>query len=68
MNDRNFPTLSQALASYIRRLSQWMKPDPDDNLTLKIVKTILKSLALLVLILFSPVLLIGLALGFIGLM
>jgi hypothetical protein len=68
MNDQNLPTFSQVLATHFKRLKEWMKPDPDDHLALKIVKTVLKSLAMLVLILFSPVLLVGLALGFIGLM
>lgn len=68
MNDQNLPTFSQVLATHFQRLTEWMKPDQDDHLALRIVKTILKSLAMLVLILFSPVLLVGLALGFIGLM
>lgn len=68
MNDQKLPTFSEVLATHLARLKEWMKPHPDDQLALQIVKTILKSLAMLVLILFSPVLLVGLALAFIGLM
>lgn len=68
MNDHDLPTFSEVLATHFQRLREWMKPDRDDHLALSIAKTVLKSLAMVVLILFSPVLLVGLALGFIGLM
>lgn len=68
MKDENLPNFSEVLATHFKRLKEWMKPDPQDHLALKIVKTVFKSLAMLVLLLFSPVLLLGLALGFIGLM
>lgn len=67
MNDHNLPTFSEALATHFKRLKEWMKPNPDDSLALKIVKTVFKGLAILVLIMLSPVLLIALAIGFIGL-
>lgn len=68
MKKENLPNFSEVLAAHFERLKQWMKPDPEDHPALKIVKIVLKSLAMLVLLLFSPVLLVGLALGFIGLM
>ena len=68
MNEENTVTFSEILSKQINRLKEWMKPNPEDDLALKIIKTFLKSLAMLVLLLFSPVLLIGLVLGFIGLM
>ncbi|MEX2232311.1 MAG: hypothetical protein WD824_09130 [Cyclobacteriaceae bacterium] len=67
MNE-NLPKFSEVLAAHFKRLKEWLKPDPGDHLALSIVKTVLKSAAMLVLLLFSPVLLVGLALGFIGLM
>jgi hypothetical protein len=67
MNE-NLPTFSEVLATKFSRLKEWLKPDPDDHLAVKIAKAVLKGIAMLVLLLFSPVLIIGLALGFIGLM
>ena len=68
MNQEQSPKFSDILATQFHRLKEWMKPDPQDHVALKIVKTFFKSLAMLVLLVFSPVLIIGLVLGFIGLM
>lgn len=68
MNNENRLTFSEVLAAQLSKLKEWLKPNPGDGLALKIVKMILKSVVLLILLLISPVLLIGLALAFIGLM
>jgi hypothetical protein len=68
MDKENRLTFSEVLSAQFKRLKAWLKPEPDDHLALKVIKMILKSVAMLVLLAFSPILLIGLALGFIGLM
>ena len=68
MNESQPVRFSEIVASQIKRLKQWVKPDPDDRLAVSIIKTVFKSLALLVMLAFSPVMLIALFLGFIGLM
>lgn len=68
MNDEKLPGFSDVLVEHFKRLKEWLKPEPGDHMALKIIKTALKSLAMLALLLFSPVFLLGLALGFIGLM
>ena len=45
-------------------LQEWLKPEPEDNLLLKIIKGIFKALALLVLVILSPVMLVILAFVF----
>ncbi len=59
---------SQYIALKARRIGEWVKPDPKDNVILSIIKTILKSIAVLLLLVISPVLLIGFAVAFIGLL
>lgn len=68
MNENQSVRFSEIVASQIKRLKEWVKPDPNDHVGVSIIKTILKSLALLVMLAFSPVMLIALFLGFIGLM
>ena len=61
---------AQALREYIfqkiKELREWIRPDPADPLLLKIGKLFLKSLVLLVLTAFSPVILLLLLIAFIG--
>lgn len=59
---------SDILASKLKGLKEWLKPDPNDHVALTIVKSIFKSAVMVLLLLFSPVLVIGLFLAFIGLM
>jgi hypothetical protein len=53
---------NSSLVGYIRnwftRIGEWMKPEPGDALPLRVVKFILKCTVLLLLIAFSPILLI----------
>lgn len=60
------PTFSELVATQMRKLVHWVKPDPSDVVGVRIVKTFFKSIAMLLLLLFSPVLLIGLAVAFFG--
>ena len=61
---------AQALREYIfqkiKELREWIRPDPADPLLLKIGKLFLKSLVLLVLTAFSPVILLLLLMAFVG--
>ncbi len=59
---------SQYIVLQAKRIGEWVKPDPEDNILLTIIKTIFKSIAVLLLLVISPVLLIGLAVAFIGLL
>lgn len=58
--------LQKFLMQKIRELGQWVKPDPADNLLLQIVKIFFKSIVLLLLTAFSPVVLLFLIGVFIG--
>ena len=59
---------SDIIAAQITKVKGWVKPDPNDHVALSVVKTILKGVVVLLMIALSPVMLIGLFLGFIGLM
>lgn len=63
-------SLPEALRAYIfkqiRALRQWLKPNPADTLGMKIIKTMGKSLVVLVLTAFSPIILLILFISFIG--
>lgn len=68
MDKNQHVEFSEIVSSQLKRLKEWVKPDPSDRVMVSVIKTILKSLALLVMLAFSPVMLIALFLGFIGLM
>lgn len=68
MDNKNQLTFFELLRGKLFRLKEWLKPDPKDHLAVKIIKAILKAIAMLLLLLVSPVLIIGFALIFIGLM
>ena len=63
-------SFSEALRNHIlkqiRALGQWIKPDPADNLFVQIVKLIFKSIVVLLLTAFSPIVLLILIIGFVG--
>lgn len=46
------------LRQWLQKLGEWMKPEPADNLFLKIAKTFFKCIALLIMIAFSPVIIV----------
>jgi hypothetical protein len=46
------------IKQWINRIKTWMKPDPADNPLLQLVKFTLKCFVLLLLIAFSPVILV----------
>ncbi|AHM59669.1 hypothetical protein D770_07030 [Flammeovirgaceae bacterium 311] len=58
--------LQKFLMQKIRELGQWVKPDPTDNLFLQIIKIFFKSIVLLLLTAFSPVVVLFLIGVFIG--
>ena len=70
MEEKPEESLNKELQKYImqqiRALGQWVKPDPSDNLFLQIVKLFFKSIVLLLLTAFSPIVLLILVVGFIG--
>lgn len=69
MKDEKAPEkFSEHFALQFRRFRQWLLPDPQDPPGIRMVKTFFKSIAVVLLILFSPVMLIGLFLGFVGLL
>lgn len=68
MNENQPVRFSVIVALQFKRLKEWVTPDPGDRIVVSVIKTLLKSLALLVMLAFSPVMLVALFLGFIGLM
>ncbi|MBA2746340.1 MAG: hypothetical protein H0U44_08960 [Flavisolibacter sp.] len=50
----------------IRQLLEWVKPVPEDPVIIKILKLIYKSIAVLLLIAFSPVILVVLIFVFLA--
>ena len=56
--------LKEFLIRKIMVLKEWLKPVPGDALPLQILKTILKSIAVLILIAVSPVVIVILILVF----
>lgn len=68
MRNENQLSFSETLSLQFKRLKDWLRPEPKDHLGVKIIKGILKGIAMLLLLLVSPVLLVGFALIFIGLM
>jgi hypothetical protein len=64
MNPQQPETFQQYFSLQIRRLRNWVKPDPSDTIPVTVAKTILKSIAVLLLLIFSPVLILGLTLAF----
>ena len=66
MDDSAARALRQYIFQKIKELRLWVKPDPADPLLMKIGKLFLKSLVLLVLTAFSPVILLLLLIAFIG--
>jgi lipopolysaccharide/colanic/teichoic acid biosynthesis glycosyltransferase len=68
MEERRHQDFSEHVAVQFGRFKQWLKPDLQDPVALWVVKTFLKSIAVLLLLLFSPVMLVALVLGFIGLL
>jgi hypothetical protein len=57
-------TIGEYFLMQVRKLLRWIKPTPDDALAVSIIKTILKSIVMLVLIAFSPVVIIILTVAF----
>lgn len=68
MEERKPLQFSEHVAVQFRRFKEWLKPDLSDPVALRVVKTFFKSIVVLLLLLFSPVMLVALVLGFIGLM
>lgn len=66
MDDSAAKALREYIFKRIQELRAWVKPDPADPLLMKIGKLFLKSLVLLVLTAFSPVILLLLLIAFIG--
>lgn len=64
MNDKKPETFAQYFKLQLRRLKRWLKPDPADSLPVTVIKTVLKSIAVLILLIFSPVLILGLTVAF----
>ena len=58
--------LQKYVAKYVREFREWLKPDPTDTTTKKILKGIYKSIVVLILIAFSPVLALILTIAFLA--
>ena len=50
--------IKEFIKRWLIKIREWMKPDPEDHLLLQIIKFLFKCLALLILIAFSPVILV----------
>lgn len=56
--------IKEMIINRFKRLMEWLKPNPADTLLIQSLKMIYKALAVLVLIAFSPVILILLLFAF----
>ena len=66
MNEALINELRQSITKYLRKLREWLKPDPADTLGLTIGKSFYKGIVLLILIVFSPVLCLILTIAFLA--
>lgn len=66
MNESFARELQKHVADQVKKLREWIKPVPTDPLGLKIVKGFFKSLVVLVLIIFSPVICLLLTIAFLA--
>ena len=51
-------SLKETILNYFRKFKAWLKPDKADTLIVQSLKMVYKALAVLVLVIFSPVILI----------
>lgn len=65
MTEQKPETLTEYFSLQIKKLAKWVKPDPSDTLILQVIKTIWKGIAVLLMLIFSPVLILGLTLAFV---
>ena len=59
-------SIKEMLISRVKRLKEWLKPNPSDTVLIQSLKMIYKALAVLILIALSPVILIILLLVFVA--
>lgn len=59
-------SIFELIKRWFVKIREWMKPDPADGLLLQVIKLIYKSIALLILIAFSPVIIIVLLFVFLA--
>lgn len=64
MENNRPETFPAYFALQMNKLIAWIKPDPADNLALTVLKLVLKSVVVLLMLLVSPVLILGLTLAF----
>ena len=64
MEQKKNKGLLNFLKDKLAALQDWMKPDPADHPLLQVVKLLFKSLAVLILIAFSPAIIVILILAF----
>jgi hypothetical protein len=63
-SDRNPETFLEYFQWQVNRLIQWYKPKQEDNLVLLATKLLLKTIVMIVLIIFSPVVITILSIAF----
>lgn len=66
MNESFAKELQKYVAENIKKLREWMKPDPADHLGMKVIKGFFKSLVILLLLIFSPVICLLLTIAFLA--
>lgn len=67
MKERSFASeLKDYLGEQLTELREWLRPEADDPLLLKIIKGILKAVVLLILTALSPVILLILIIAFLA--
>lgn len=59
-------SLAANIRNWIKKIGEWVKPNPDDGLLLQAVKMLYKALALLVLVALSPVIIVVLLFVFLA--
>lgn len=63
--DKSFAReLQKYISDQVKKLRKWLKPDPADPLGVKIIKGFYKSIVVLILLIFSPVICLLLTIAF----
>lgn len=66
MNESFARELQKWIAENIKKIREWIKPDPADSLGMKMIKGFYKSLVILLLLIFSPVICLLLTIAFLA--
>jgi lipopolysaccharide/colanic/teichoic acid biosynthesis glycosyltransferase len=58
MEEQKDETIKETILKYLERFKEWLKPNKEDSLLVQSLKMIYKVLAVLLLLVFSPVIIV----------